>query len=108
MDINSTSGNEYEFRIFAENAGGISEPSSLSDRVLAKSPYDPPGAPGNPEKVDTTNDSVTLSWAPPTEDGGSTLIGYRLEMKMVATYKWSPANGDHPIEGTQYTISGTI
>uniref|UniRef100_A0A667WSM8 Titin n=1 Tax=Myripristis murdjan TaxID=586833 RepID=A0A667WSM8_9TELE len=45
-------GNTYEFRVFAENIAGISEPSPISDPVKASRAITKPGPPGNPKLKD--------------------------------------------------------
>lgn len=63
---------------------------------------DPPGSPGSPKVIDTTQCSVDLSWDKPTEDGGSQITAYTIEL----------ANPDHPDQfhkvgstsSTKYTV----
>uniref|UniRef100_A0A3B3BY33 Titin n=1 Tax=Oryzias melastigma TaxID=30732 RepID=A0A3B3BY33_ORYME len=61
---------EYEFRVFAENVAGLSLPSKPSGCYIARDPCDPPG---KPEAVVVTRDSITLQWAKPQYDGGSSI-----------------------------------
>jgi titin len=42
-------GNEYQFRIIAENKAGMGPAGPACDPVLAKDPWDKPGKPGAPE-----------------------------------------------------------
>jgi titin len=42
---------------------------------------DPPGPPGIPFAVDSSEDSVTLSWNRPRTDGGSPIQGYIIERR---------------------------
>lgn len=42
---------------------------------------DKPGAPGQPEPIATTEDSITLQWTRPLHDGGSPIQGYVLEKR---------------------------
>ena len=60
---------EYVFRIFAENRFGRSNPLD-SEAVLVAFPFKPPSAPGMPEIVKATSDSITLNWDAPADDGG--------------------------------------
>ena len=50
---------------------------------------DPPGTPGTPECTGTTEDSITLSWDPPTKDGGKPIKGYVLEKREKGSKKWT-------------------
>ena len=60
---------EYVFRVLAENRFGKSDPLD-STTVLVQYPFKRPGAPGQPEVVNCTRDSITIVWQEPTSDGG--------------------------------------
>ena len=47
---------------------------------------DVPGAPGIPEVSDILADSMTVSWTPPTNDGGSPITGYTVEKRESGKY----------------------
>ena len=74
-------GHKYEFRVKAVNEEGESEPLAADSAIVAKNPYDAPGAPGLPEIIDWSENSATLKWEPPIRDGGAPITGYVLEMK---------------------------
>ena len=70
-------GTSYDVRVVASNGGGAGE------AVAAR--YTTPALPGAPENFIATSagvDSITLSWAPPADNGGSGItnyiVGYRL------------------------------
>uniref|UniRef100_A0A8C4F7C8 Titin n=1 Tax=Dicentrarchus labrax TaxID=13489 RepID=A0A8C4F7C8_DICLA len=63
-------GCEYEFRVFAENAGGLSEPSLPCSLTLAEDPKFLPSPPAKPTIIDSSKSSITLSWNKPLFDGG--------------------------------------
>src|SRR5262249_33214956 len=67
-----TNGTGYTFTGVATRSVGDSLPSSPSDSVT------PATVPGAPTSVVGTpgNDSVRLSWVPPTSNGGSPVTGY--------------------------------
>uniref|UniRef100_A0A8C4F8N5 Titin n=1 Tax=Dicentrarchus labrax TaxID=13489 RepID=A0A8C4F8N5_DICLA len=56
-------GCEYEFRVFAENAGGLSEPSLPCSLTLAEDPKFLPSPPAKPTIIDSSKSSITLSIA---------------------------------------------
>ena len=61
----------------------------ITQLLLHQLTSDPPGAPGTPECVGTTEDSITLSWEPPTRDGGRPVTGYVVEKKEKGGRKWT-------------------
>jgi hypothetical protein len=67
-------GRKYIFRVRAENMYGVSEPLE-GKPVIAKSPYDPPDAPSQPEILGYTPNSCSLSWNPPINTGGKPITG---------------------------------
>jgi len=75
--------NKYDFKIFAENQYGISDPAVTDEPITAKHPFDPPGAPGQPRDLSSTADSITIQWTRPRNDGGSPIMGYYIEKRMV-------------------------
>ena len=52
---------------------------------------DAPDAPSRPHVDDVDKDEVTLSWSPPTRDGGAKLTGYVVEKKKLGDDDWSKA-----------------
>lgn len=75
----------------AENQYGTSEPATTSDPIKARYPFDPPGPPGAPRGVETTEDSITINWTRPRHDGGSPIIGYVIEKRLISEEKWIKA-----------------
>ena len=73
-------GEEYEFRVMAVNEAGAGEPSEATPALVAKDPYDVPGAPGQPTLSDIRSGAATLNWTRPDSDGGSKITNYRIEV----------------------------
>ena len=97
-------GKDYEFRIYAENQYGISDPAETDEPIKAKHPFDPPGAPGQPRDLSSTSDSITIQWTRPRQDGGSHILGYFIEKRMVGG-SWT--KGCHSmINDLTYKVSG--
>lgn len=94
-------GEEYEFRVMAENTMGTSEPLLTTSPVVAKDPYSPPGSPGQPEAVDSDRDHITIQWSAPIDNGGSPITGYDVERKDDKG-RWVKVNRD-PVRGTEFT-----
>ena len=85
-------GQNYQFRIIAENRIGLSEPCEMKEPVLAKGKFDLPGAPGIPEISNVTKSSCRVSWEAPRKDGGTPILGYFVEKR--SGTKWFRVNKD--------------
>ncbi|KAL5273793.1 unc-22.2 family protein [Megaselia abdita] len=88
---NLTIGQEYEFRVMAENKYGLSDPTVTEEPIRARHPFTVPGVPGIPRGIDSTEDSITVTWNKPTHDGGSPITGYILEKRHISEDKWTRA-----------------
>lgn len=98
-------GTSYVFRVSAFNQLGNSDYLE-SEPVLADDKYKPPSQPGTPEIKDVTRNSCVISWTEPSEDGGSPINGYLIEMKRQGRRNWSPVNEfDLTLNNTGYTVS---
>lgn len=97
-------GAEYEYRVYAENAAGLSLPSEPSTLVCAKDPVFLPSPPSRPKIIDSTKASITVSWKKPLFDGGSPVTGYNVEYKMSDDTEWTTAVQN--LKGTEYTVHG--
>jgi len=47
-----------------------------------------PDAPASPQVTDVFKDSLSLSWQPPTKDGGSAVTGYHIERRSATSKRW--------------------
>lgn len=63
-----------------------------------------PQAPSNFDVNKKTENSVTLTWSRPKNDGGSKVTAYQVEMRRPNSDMWDLAN-DYPIKGTELTIN---
>ena len=50
------------------------------------------GAPGTPRGVETSEDSITISWTKPRHDGGSPITGYIVEKRIISDDHWTKAS----------------
>lgn len=88
---NLTIGREYEFRVYAENKYGVSEPAATEQPIRARHPFDVPAAPGTPKGTESTDDSISIQWQRPRHDGGSPITGYAIEKRLISEEKWTRA-----------------
>uniref|UniRef100_A0A8C9VJ94 Uncharacterized protein n=1 Tax=Scleropages formosus TaxID=113540 RepID=A0A8C9VJ94_SCLFO len=68
---------------------------------------DRPGPSAGPLQVtviDTTRTSVSLAWSPPEEEGGSSIIGYLIEMQKIDQIEWTKCNTT-PVKICEYTLT---
>ncbi|ULT95623.1 hypothetical protein L3Y34_004374 [Caenorhabditis briggsae] len=95
----------YEFRVRAENQYGVGEPLETDDAIVAKNPFDTPGAPGQPEAVETSEEAITLQWTRPTSDGGAPIQGYVIEKREAGTTEWTKAAFGNILD-TKHRVTG--
>lgn len=68
----------------------------------------PAAVPERPEDLEVkeiTKDSVTLTWNPPKYDGGSEIINYVLESRLIGTEKFHKVTNDNLLS-RKYTVKG--
>jgi hypothetical protein len=63
-----------------------------------------PQAPSNIAVGNQTENSVTLKWAKPKNDGGSKITAYQVEIRKPDSDTWEIAN-DYPIKGNDLTVN---
>lgn len=84
-------GQDYEIRVFAKNEFGISEALQTSEPVKVERPpalVAPPSPPQSFKVAQTVMDSVTMTWRPPEDDGGSPITGYIISKKDMQSKQW--------------------
>ncbi|XP_071750036.1 twitchin isoform X1 [Lepeophtheirus salmonis] len=74
-------GHIYQFEVIAVNKEGESEPCRTLEPIKAENPYKPPSEPKEPNIVDFDNQSVTLRWQKPSDDGGRPITHYIIQKK---------------------------
>ena len=70
---------KQQFRVFAVNKAGLSEPSVETEPVEIKEMVYKPGSPESFKVTDCTLTSITVEWLPPTYNGGAHITHYSLE-----------------------------
>ena len=68
---NLQEGHEYSYRIYSQNAAGLSEkPAEIKPPVQAKLPFEKPSAPKDLVVTATDKGSISVAWQAPENDGG--------------------------------------
>ena len=98
---NLTPGLPHEFRVFAVNSEGTSEPSLVTSATLV--PRQPTTVPGAPTNLQATagNAQVELEWTAPSTGGSTT--GYKVEQSTDGT-SWTASA--FTVSGTTATVTG--
>jgi len=95
---------DNEFRVCAENAAGVGEPSESTGRFVAKDPFEVPGRPEQPGVKERSEDTATLTFKAPDSDGGSPVTGYVVEMKPKLDAKWKVVGKD--VKDLEFVATG--
>uniref|UniRef100_A0A668UG99 Immunoglobulin like and fibronectin type III domain containing 1, tandem duplicate 3 n=1 Tax=Oreochromis aureus TaxID=47969 RepID=A0A668UG99_OREAU len=91
-------GRKYCYRIRAVTAEGTSEVMETDEMQAGTLAF--PGPPAPPKVVSAFDDCINLSWAPPSNTGGSRILGYILEKRKKGSNLWSVVNAnDELIKG---------
>ncbi|XP_063072212.1 immunoglobulin-like and fibronectin type III domain-containing protein 1 [Engraulis encrasicolus] len=89
-DTDVDHGRKYCYRIRAITAEGASEIMMTDDIQAGTKAY--PGPPSQPKVVSAFKDCINLSWSPPTNTGGTNILGYNLEKRKRGSNLWGPVN----------------
>ena len=98
VEVNTT----YFYRVSAYNADTVGEFSNVDS---ATTEGDPPGPPTALVATARDTSRIGLSWAPPEDDGGSSVTGYRIEFSLGGS-AWTDAVADTESDDTTYAHSG--
>ena len=85
----------YSVSVRAKNAAGAGDAASVPTGSNNFSVTPVPTAPTTPRDltVTTGNQTLTLSWEEPADDGGTTFTGYTIENRCGTVSRFSPVNG---------------
>ncbi|XP_067093730.1 immunoglobulin-like and fibronectin type III domain-containing protein 1 [Osmerus mordax] len=95
-------GRRYCYHIRAKNAEGISDFLETEDIQAGVLCY--PGSPSAPKVVSAFKDCINLAWSPPSNTGGTKILGYNLEKRKKGSNMWSPVNIGETIKETHYAV----
>src|SRR5947209_3811466 len=93
-------GTSYTYRVSAINSVGVSSPSSTaSATTLAVAPSPPSGL----AATVVSSSQINLSWAPPTDNGGSAITGYKIERSTDGGITWAVIVSNSGSTATTYS-----
>src|SRR5438128_6589429 len=85
-DIGLMHGTSYTYRVSAINSVGTGSPSSIaSATTLAVAPSSRSGL----AATAVSSSQINLSWAPPADNGGSAITGYKIERSTDGGITWT-------------------
>ena len=97
-----TAGTQYDVQVRAVNSAGD---GPWSATVAEATTITPPGAPTGLTATANGQARIDLSWAAPSNDGGSAITGYRIEISEDGS-GWSDLVGDTRSSATSYSHTG--
>ncbi|KAM9799894.1 immunoglobulin-like and fibronectin type III domain-containing protein 1 isoform X1 [Syngnathus typhle] len=83
-------GRRYCYRIRVETEMGTSDMMETEDIQAGTKAY--PGPPSTPKVVSAFKDCINLSWSPPANTGGTSILGYNLEKRKKGSNLWGQVN----------------
>ncbi|XP_048387016.2 myomesin-2 isoform X2 [Stegostoma tigrinum] len=96
-------GKSYEFRVFAVNKSGMSQPSASTGPVVVQDRIEIPSSPSGVRCARNTKHSVVVHWTP--SKTAKDLIGYYIDSCLVGTNDWQPCN-HKPVKYTRFVVHG--
>uniref|UniRef100_A0A3Q4H176 Immunoglobulin-like and fibronectin type III domain-containing protein 1-like n=1 Tax=Neolamprologus brichardi TaxID=32507 RepID=A0A3Q4H176_NEOBR len=96
-------GRKYCYRIRAVTAEGTSEVMETEEMQAGTLAF--PGPPAPPKVVSAFDDCINLSWAPPSNTGGSRILGYILEKRKKGSNLWSVVNANDELIKGEYFLT---
>ncbi|XP_072222412.1 immunoglobulin-like and fibronectin type III domain-containing protein 1 [Leuresthes tenuis] len=105
-DTDVDRGRKYCYRIRAVTSEGTSEVMETDEMQAGK--YVLPGPPAPPKVVSAFSDCINLSWASPSNTGGSRILGYVLEKRKKGSNLWTVVNADEPIKEKKYAVRDVV
>ncbi|XP_035632959.1 immunoglobulin-like and fibronectin type III domain-containing protein 1 isoform X7 [Oncorhynchus keta] len=100
-------GRRYCYKIKADTEMGSSEMMETEDVQAGTKAY--AGPPSAPKVVSAFKDCITLTWNPPSNTGGTNILGYNMEKRKKGSNLWSPVNpADDKIKEKEFGVKDVI
>ncbi|XP_026187316.1 immunoglobulin-like and fibronectin type III domain-containing protein 1 [Mastacembelus armatus] len=106
-DTDVDHGRKYYYRIRAITAEGTSEVMETDEMQAGTLAF--PGPPAPPMVVSAYDHCINLSWASPSNTGGSRILGYILEKRKKGSNLWTVVNAnDELIKENKYAVKDVV
>ncbi|KAI7808167.1 putative immunoglobulin-like and fibronectin type III domain-containing protein 1, partial [Triplophysa rosa] len=106
-DTDIDRGRKYCYRIRAKNSEGLSDVLTTEDIAAGSLAFAGPPAP--PKIVSAYKDCINLTWLPPSNTGGGSIVGYNVEKRKKGSNFWSQVNPkDEPIRDKKFPVKDVI
>ncbi|XP_074498623.1 immunoglobulin-like and fibronectin type III domain-containing protein 1 [Sebastes fasciatus] len=106
-DTDVDHGRKYCYRIRAVTAEGTSEVMETDEMQAGTLAF--PGPPAPPKVVSAYDDCINVSWASPSNTGGSRILGYILEKRKKGSNLWTVVNAmDELIKEKKYAVKDVV
>ncbi|XP_047462187.1 immunoglobulin-like and fibronectin type III domain-containing protein 1 isoform X2 [Mugil cephalus] len=100
-------GRKYCYRIRAVTTEGTSDVMETDDIQAGTLAF--PGPPAPPKVVSAFVNCINLSWSPPSNTGGSRILGYILEKRKKGSNLWTAVNAiDELIKEKKYAVKDVV
>jgi len=101
-DTGLTPATTYQYHIYAINDNG----KTVNDDIGIATTWGAPDPPTGLSAVATSPTTVNLSWATPTNNGGTSIIGYKVQRQNACTGSFNVISSNTGNASTIYTDSG--
>ncbi|XP_041860180.1 immunoglobulin-like and fibronectin type III domain-containing protein 1 [Melanotaenia boesemani] len=105
-DTDVDRGRKYCYRIRAVTSEGTSEVMETDE--MQAGTFALPGPPAPPKVISAFNDCINLTWASPSNTGGSRILGYILEKRKKGSNLWTVVNADDIIKEKKYGVKDVV
>ena len=101
-----SAGTTRHYRVSAINSVGTGDASSTANATTDDAAPTVPGAPTGLSATADGTSTIDLDWTVPTDDGGSAITGYRIEVSSNGGTSWNDRVADTDNTNTTYAHTG--
>ena len=101
-----SAGTTRHYRVSAINANGTGAVSNIDDATTDDAATTVPGAPTSLTATASGSTRIDLDWDAPSNDGGASISGYRIEISPNGTSSWTNRVGNTGSTSTSYSHTG--